>query len=63
VSGNRATMWDLNEGKPKFVHGGHSQSINQIDLHPQYYQTVASVDINNELHVFQPSKNACSSTL
>lgn len=50
------TMWDLNDSKAKFVHAGHMQKINQIDLHPTEPRTIASVDDDNEIQVFQPTK-------
>ena len=58
VGGNSMTMWDLNDSKAKFVHAGHMQKINQIDLHPTEPRTIASVDDDNEIQVFQPTKNA-----
>ena len=51
------TMWDLNEQKAKFVHSGHMNKIEEMDLHPFEPRTVVSVDEDNEIHVFQPSAN------
>ena len=34
ASGNNITMWDLNEEKAKFVHAGHMQDVNEMDIHP-----------------------------
>jgi histone-binding protein RBBP4 len=58
AAGNNLTMWDLNEQKAKFVHSGHMQTIKQMDLHPIEPRTVASVDEDNDIHIFQPTRNA-----
>jgi WD40 repeat protein len=57
VSGNSMSLWDLSLGKKIFVHAGHLDQINQIDLHPFEPMTVASVDNSNDIHVFQPTPN------
>ena len=56
-AGNTLTMWNVNESKPKFVHAGHMSTINQIDLHPIEPRTVASVDADNDIQIFQPTRN------
>lgn len=58
VSDLSITMWDIEELKPKFVHGGHTEPLTFMDLHPFEPQTVASVDENNFIQVFQPTPNA-----
>lgn len=58
VSASSISLWDLAEGKKRFVHAGHLEQINQIDLHPFEPMTVASVDNSNDIHVFQPTPNA-----
>jgi hypothetical protein len=57
VSGNSSSLWDLSEGKKRFVHAGHLEQINQMDLHPFEAMSVASVDNSNDIHVFQPTPN------
>ena len=57
VTGNSLSMWDLYESKIKWVHAGHMQDINQIDVHPTEPNSLVSVDNNNEIHVFQPTRN------
>ncbi len=58
MAGNSLTMWDACEGKARWVHAGHMNEINQFDVHPFEPQSIVSCDINNEIHVFQPTKNA-----
>lgn len=38
------TLWDIYEGKPKFVHGGHLKRINEMSVHPNLTDVFASVD-------------------
>lgn len=51
------TLWDVCDQKPKFVHGGHLQKVNDIAIHPNLTDVFASVDNDNAIHVFQPNKN------
>ena len=44
TAGRNITLWDLSEEKGKFVHSGHTQNVNQMDLHPEEHNTVVSVD-------------------
>jgi hypothetical protein len=57
VSGSSCSMWDLSERKKRWVHAGHLEQINQMDLHPFEPMSVASVDNSNDIHVFQPTPN------
>lgn len=57
VTGNTSTLWELSESRKLFVHAGHLEQINQIDLHPFEPNTVASVDNSNDIHVYQPTPN------
>lgn len=40
------------------MHAGHMLDINQMDVHPFEPTTIASVDDNNDIQVFQPTRNA-----
>ena len=62
VGGSRATLWDLPNQKPRFVHSGHRENddqnsghINELSVNINQPDIVAVVDSNNEIQVFQPN--------
>jgi len=42
-------MWDLEERKIKWMHAGHMENINQMDVHPFDKDTIAAVDNGNDI--------------
>lgn len=63
IAGPRATLWDMSNQCAKFVHAGHRESdenegrINELSVNLNQPDTVAVVDSNNEIQVFQPNEN------
>lgn len=65
VSKNKAYLWDMGEQRIRFMHGGHrdrvqggqANRINELCVNINQPDTVATVDANNEIHVFQPNQN------
>lgn len=55
IAGNKATLWDVANQKPKFVHAGHRKMIdesnpnriNELSVNINQPDTVAVVDANN----------------
>jgi len=50
---------DTNEGpsEMRFVHGGHTDAISDIDWHPEEDMLLASVAKNSSLHIWRPGEN------